>query len=209
MGSAPDEFTELRRLLALKRAEQPPPGYFNTFAGKVIARIEAEGLARRQPWWSRWFRPTAWSPGMAGANSAVLAGLALIGGGAWYVHQRPDRSPAGSETAGRLRPAPVTPDATDSDSIASVATPAMPATPQFAGFVPRELSAPANPRLALAEAPLGQFRIRQPSVRDRIPPTSTDQIPPGIFDPWDTRRPAATGRALPTSIVHYVESPAP
>ena len=33
------ELKELRRLLALKRAERPPPGYYTTFAGKVVARI--------------------------------------------------------------------------------------------------------------------------------------------------------------------------
>lgn len=206
MGSPPDEFTELRRLLALKRAEQPPPGYFNTFAGKVVARIEAEGLARRAPWWARWLRPAPWMPALAGANTAILAGLALVGGGAWYVHQRPDPAATGPETANHPRPGPVTPDL---DPAVSLAAPSVPAIPQFAGFDPAELGRTAAPRLALAEAPLGQFRIRQPSVRERIPATTSDQVPPGIFDPWDARKPGSAGRGLPTSIVHYVESPAP
>lgn len=189
-------------MLALKRAEQPPPGYFNTFAGKVIARIEAEGLAAPKPWWARWFAPAAWNPGMAGANTAIVAGLAMLGGTAWYFQSRPAKT-AGRETAGGQVPPPARPATETFPSINTSGS------QNYAGFDPFELVRPANnPRMALVHlAPMAQFKIRQPSVRDQAEQTASDVVPAGIFEPWDTRRDASTARSLPTSIVHYVESP--
>ena len=40
MSPDPENFETLRRLLVLKRFEQPPPGYFHHFAPRVIARIK-------------------------------------------------------------------------------------------------------------------------------------------------------------------------
>jgi hypothetical protein len=54
MKSDPNDFEAVRRLMALKRHEAPPPGYFSRLPGTIIARIErGEGKA------SFWERITA------------------------------------------------------------------------------------------------------------------------------------------------------
>ena len=40
MNSDPREFEALRRIMALKRHEQPPPGYLGQLPGRIRARIE-------------------------------------------------------------------------------------------------------------------------------------------------------------------------
>jgi hypothetical protein len=43
MNSKPDDFQALRKLMALKRHEQPPPGYFDLLPRKIASRLEREG----------------------------------------------------------------------------------------------------------------------------------------------------------------------
>jgi hypothetical protein len=52
METSPENFESLRKLLKLKRYEQPPPRFFNEFSGHVIARIRSEGM-RPPRWWER------------------------------------------------------------------------------------------------------------------------------------------------------------
>ena len=40
MNSDPENFEAVRKLIALKRHELPPPGYFNRLPGKIMDRIE-------------------------------------------------------------------------------------------------------------------------------------------------------------------------
>ena len=43
MNSNPDDFEALRKLMALKRHELPPPGYFNRLPDRIAIRLEREG----------------------------------------------------------------------------------------------------------------------------------------------------------------------
>jgi hypothetical protein len=79
MNSSPEDFDGLRKLLLLKRFEQPPPGFFKHFSDKVIARIEADGLAVPAPWWQRWFRELDAKPLLACAYGLVITGLLVVG----------------------------------------------------------------------------------------------------------------------------------
>ena len=81
MNSSPEEFDRLKKLLVLKRHEPPPPGYFNQFSDKIIARIEAEGLRDRVSWWQRLFPNLEAKPVLACAYGLVITGLLAVGVG--------------------------------------------------------------------------------------------------------------------------------
>jgi hypothetical protein len=82
-----ENFEQLRRLLALKRHEQPPPGYFNSFSSQVIARIEAGergddavGFARwiwEGVWLQRLWEALAAKPALAGVFGVAVCGLLI------------------------------------------------------------------------------------------------------------------------------------
>jgi len=76
-------FEQLRRVLALKRHEIPPPGYFHHFSSEVILRIKAGEMGENEArWWAfdgswlKWF----WTacerrPVLAGGASVALCGF--------------------------------------------------------------------------------------------------------------------------------------
>jgi hypothetical protein len=80
-----EQFRPLRRLLALKRHEQPPPGYYHDFSSQVIARLRAgdcgepDGfvprLLARLPWLERWWGSFSARPTLAGAFGAAMCAL--------------------------------------------------------------------------------------------------------------------------------------
>ena len=79
MNPSPQAFDPLRQLLALKRHDPPPPGYFNHFSDKVIARIETEGLVMRTSLWGRLFPDLDAKPVLACVYGLVITGLLVIG----------------------------------------------------------------------------------------------------------------------------------
>ena len=79
MNTSPEDFDQIRKLLALKRHEPPPPGYFNHFSDKVIARIEAQGLVMRPSWRQRLFPELDARPVLACAYGLIITGLLVVG----------------------------------------------------------------------------------------------------------------------------------
>ena len=99
----PEDVEPLRRLLALKRHETPPPGYFRTFSRQVIQRIEAEEQATVASGWRSWLTrfpvPTAWLH----PNAWIASGLALLAVTAIFLRKsdaQPGSSPSNPQSAG-------------------------------------------------------------------------------------------------------------
>lgn len=93
-----ENFESLRRLLALKRHEVPPPGYFNRFSGDVVARIRsgeqpadaAESLFVHAPWLLKFFQLFEAKPAFASSFASALCLLLLFG---IVYAERPDVVP--------------------------------------------------------------------------------------------------------------------
>jgi hypothetical protein len=84
MSPESENFESLRRLLALKRHEQPPPGYFDKFSSRVLARIEAgeagAGYATAGAgWWQRLRMAFEAKPIFAGAFGAGICAVLISG----------------------------------------------------------------------------------------------------------------------------------
>ena len=89
MSEDTENFEQLRRLLALKRHDQPPPGYFNDFSRQVILRIRAgerggevtilEQFSWEAPWLQRIWAALETKPILAGAFGLGLCSLLIAG----------------------------------------------------------------------------------------------------------------------------------
>lgn len=73
-----ENFDQLRKLLALKRYEQAPPGYFTNFSSKVIARIEATDAAELS-WWQKLGLQLDFKPALMCGLGVVVCGLLSVG----------------------------------------------------------------------------------------------------------------------------------
>jgi hypothetical protein len=105
MSQESQDFESLRRLLALKRHEQPPPGYFHNFSSEVIARIKAgegahENVLERMfweaPWLQRLWTALETKPIMAGAFGTAVCALLVAG---VFYSEKPDGQPLVSSFA--------------------------------------------------------------------------------------------------------------
>src|SRR3954463_9668637 len=107
MSNAPEEFEQLRKLLKLKRHEQPPPGFFNDFSSRVLDGIESkkaanqsDRLAEYAPWLARFFRLLETNVVAAGGFATAVCAM-LVGGVVYseYVDQAPSSSMANNDGA--------------------------------------------------------------------------------------------------------------
>jgi hypothetical protein len=88
MNPEPENFEQLRRLLVLKRYEQPPPGYFDRFSRQVLIRIQADQSRSSQSFFARLFNQTPWlarirdsiesKPAMAGVLAITVCGMVTV-----------------------------------------------------------------------------------------------------------------------------------
>jgi hypothetical protein len=97
MENSPEDFEKLRKLLKIKRHEQPPPGYFSNFSGLVINRIEhqggSDGAWIEVPWLRKLFRMFETSPVIGGLFGSALCALVILG---IMLANQVDKVPAGA-----------------------------------------------------------------------------------------------------------------
>jgi hypothetical protein len=89
MNTGSPNFSRLLSMLALKRYEQPPPGYFHGFSGQVISRIRAgeraadpnvlQLLLIEWPWLQRLWIGLESKPALTGLLGAAACVLLLVG----------------------------------------------------------------------------------------------------------------------------------
>lgn len=76
----PEEFESLRKLLALKKYEQPPPGYYRRLPDQIRARIKAdEDLSKESEWWTWMVARFDARPAMVCVYGCGLSALLLLG----------------------------------------------------------------------------------------------------------------------------------
>lgn len=89
MSDNSENFDELKRLLALKRHETPPPGFFQDLPGRVLNQIEEEQQATAANWWRQLMESFRLRPAFASAFSMGLCAMLIAG---VYYGSRPGQS---------------------------------------------------------------------------------------------------------------------
>ena len=88
MSQDTENFDSLRKLLSVKRHEQPPPGYFDQFSSEVMARLRAgeheqkdlwRELGEEASWLQRLWASLDARPALAGAFGVLVCGVVLTG----------------------------------------------------------------------------------------------------------------------------------
>jgi len=79
MDSPHESFEPVRRLLALKRHEQPPPGYFDYLHTQVLDRLTSEAETEPEDWLETILERFRLRPALAGVFSFALGAFYLFG----------------------------------------------------------------------------------------------------------------------------------
>jgi len=108
MENENENFDKLTKLLALKKHELPPPGYFNKLPGEVVSRIRADRarqnlnaaskLEAEAPWLMKFWRTLAGKPVFAVSFGTAICALMLS---AIFFSEKPPEQPgfAGTRNA--------------------------------------------------------------------------------------------------------------
>lgn len=105
MNAEQDNFQNLRRLLTLKRYEQPPPRFFDQFSQQVILQIQAGGriqqvsfwdsLSWDAPWLQRLWNAIETRPVLAGSFGVAICAFLTAG----MLYSEPKDMPASQNLA--------------------------------------------------------------------------------------------------------------
>lgn len=79
MDLPPQETQNLLRLLALKRHESPPPGFFDRLPNRILVNIRAGSEITEAPWWNRLWDSLVREPMVASSYAALAMGGLLFG----------------------------------------------------------------------------------------------------------------------------------
>jgi hypothetical protein len=78
MENDPENFDDLRRLLSLKKHEEPPPRFFNELPENVMAQIAREEAKRPLTWWQALVEYVQAKPAMAASYAIALGAVAIL-----------------------------------------------------------------------------------------------------------------------------------
>jgi hypothetical protein len=91
MFPKPDDAQErLQRLLALKRHETPPPGFFDRLPNRILLNIRAGIEMAERPWWERAWESLRAEPMVAGSYAALGIGALMFGVSVFQVALEPE-----------------------------------------------------------------------------------------------------------------------
>jgi hypothetical protein len=78
MKDSPENFERLQKLLALKKHEQPPPGFYDGLAGKIMTRVRSGAPAPEENWLFQLWISLVNRPAVSGTLAATIVGLFLV-----------------------------------------------------------------------------------------------------------------------------------